>query len=279
MFGGIDSAGSRCYNDVYVLNHETQTWRLQPTINAPVGRFAHSMVLLQGAMWLFAGLRGSLQKSVPGADLWCLNLSTWEWYQPSQTGPLPDSGTYTLAPLEGESGTEIVCIGGKPLDESRDSFHIFEVFDMGGKFSVVWRKGTYPKQNRPATTEGHTVFVAGQHVYVVGGRPGDTKSTFIDLAMLPKTCFAGPERDALQRHSSQPKMGGATPSSGAMAQGRVLAASSGKNTAVVGSTASRKMLNLYLGCVSVLYVCEYVFIVTPGLQRAEGAHQPNDDVS
>lgn len=182
LFGGMDTTGSKCFNDVHIFNRSTKKWHLQVTQNAPSGRFVHSAAILGNRMWLVGGLKGSLAKSSPCADLWCLNLVTWEWSQPRQAGNGPEPGTYVAVPLEGDAGSSLLVLGSKAFDDTRASFYIL---DSDGDV-VTWMKGSFPPKYKPTVSEGHAVFALSSALLIVGGRPGSSDQPSIDVTVIPR---------------------------------------------------------------------------------------------
>ncbi len=202
LFGGMDTMGQRCFNDVFVFNRTTRKWRQQLTSNPPVARFVHASAVLGNYLWILGGLKGSLAKSTTCGDLWCLNLETWEWLQPKAMGQMPDAGTYCLFPLDGENGTELLCLGSKAFDDTRSLFYILSVTgDPKQPGTVMWIKGQFSPKLKPSVGEGMSCCVVQKNVFLLGGRPGDEKADYIDLCLIPRDVFSAQvaaERKPLQ---------------------------------------------------------------------------------
>ena len=208
LFGGMDSTGSRCFNDVHIFNRETRKWHVQLTMNAPVGRFVHTACLLGNNMWVMGGLKGSLAKSTPCGDLWCLNVTTWEWSQPKQVGPVPEPGTYTSIALDGESGTCALYFGSKAFDDTRSFYHVMSVDSLGDGRSVTWEKEALSAENKPSVSEGHTCYLVGKNMYIIGGRPGVAGLSTIDVTVISRKVFVkGRPAASLSRSSGNSLQG------------------------------------------------------------------------
>lgn len=57
LFGGIDSSGTKCFNDVYLFERASRRWKQQPTINPPVARFVHASAVMHNHLWILGGLK------------------------------------------------------------------------------------------------------------------------------------------------------------------------------------------------------------------------------
>jgi hypothetical protein len=148
--------------------------------------------------------QGTLSKSSPCGDLWCLDLYSWEWTNVKAAGPMPDPGTYVLTPLDGESGSELVCIGSKvdsfvyvfffstnqsqAFEDTRNVFHVLYAPSDDPK-SAVWSKGQFPAKYKPSVAEGMSCLIANNHLVVIGGRPGDVDKDHVDLCVIPREVF------------------------------------------------------------------------------------------
>jgi len=82
VFGGqITTTDGLTLNDLRVFNPSTLTWTDQPTTNTPPSRSFAALVYRPGKLAVFGGLHRDAS-STPGvhlADLWELDLQTWEW--------------------------------------------------------------------------------------------------------------------------------------------------------------------------------------------------------
>ena len=84
MFGGYD--GSKCFNDVDVLDLDTMTW-IQPRVSGvmPQARNAHTMTVVGMRLFLFGGHSGNKHLR----DLHVLDTETMSWAQPDVQGVPP----------------------------------------------------------------------------------------------------------------------------------------------------------------------------------------------
>ncbi|KAA0176199.1 hypothetical protein FNF27_02256 [Cafeteria roenbergensis] len=153
-FGGYD--GSRCFNDLDVLDLDTLTWtRAAVTGDDPQARNAASLTVVHDQLFLFGGHSGA--KHLP--DLRVLDLATLRWSKPETKGARPPGLRGHTASLVGE---KLVLFAGYD-GRSRSN----ELFTLDTT-TFAWDHPPVA-EGTPAGRQRHTTVAIGPHRLVVFG--------------------------------------------------------------------------------------------------------------
>jgi hypothetical protein len=174
------------------------------------------------------------------------------------SGIAPETGTYSLTPLEGENGTEMLCIGSKvclvsffffffffficcykAFDDTRHYYHILSVMESDPK-TAIWGRGQFPAKYKPFASEGMTCHVCMNHVLVIGGRPGETEKDYIDFMVIPRDQFVSEKKPSALSSGNLGSPMASRKSIGVSASSSALSgANSKRNTAASKTVSSR----------------------------------------
>lgn len=158
MFGGYD--GTKCFNDVDVLDLETMTW-IQPRVSGrlPQARNAHTMTVVGQRLVLFGGHSGNKHLR----DLHILHTDTLTWAEPDLTGSLPPGLRGHTANLVGD---RLFLFGGY---DGRGRSNDLYVLNME---TMHW---SHPPTTdaTPAGRQRHTACLVGsKKLFIFGGFDG-----------------------------------------------------------------------------------------------------------
>eukprot|EP00397_Hematodinium_sp_SG-2012_P019350 GEMP01019877.1.p1 GENE.GEMP01019877.1~~GEMP01019877.1.p1 ORF type:complete len:515 (+),score=55.52 GEMP01019877.1:19-1563(+) len=162
MFGGYD--GTKCFNDMDILDLETMTW-MHPTLSGqpPQARNAHTMTVIGANLYLFGGHSGNKHLT----DLHLFDTSKLLWSQPDIQGTPPPGLRGHTATLIGH---KILLFGGYDGKGRTNELYILDAQER------KWIRPTWPSDS-PQTPPGrqrHTACLIGsKRIYIFGGFDGN----------------------------------------------------------------------------------------------------------
>ena len=185
LFGGWNIYEQ--FNDVWTLDKNKWKWRLRPTTGkVPSARRGHSASRVGKKMWVFGGIQGVSRYL---ADLYVLDLDTFEWEIPACTGEVPSCRAWHTANVVGNS-SQILFFGGTAgrvnfyndcyvLDTARQ--HWFRLPCTGAPSKAVFNSGSATSLTAsepdaeeqgvalPAGRCSHTATMVGSKLVLFGG--------------------------------------------------------------------------------------------------------------
>jgi len=158
MFGGYD--GSKCFNDLDVLDLDTMTW-IQPRVSGqlPQARNAQTVTVVGKRLFLFGGHSGNKHLR----DLNVLDTETMTWTQPEASGVPPPGLRGHTANLIGQ---KVFLFGGYDGRGRSNDLYLLDTETM------AWE---HPPQSEftPGGRQRHTACVVGnKKLIVLGGFDG-----------------------------------------------------------------------------------------------------------
>lgn len=158
MFGGYD--GSKCFNDLDVLDLDTMTW-LRPSVGGqlPLPRNAQTVTVVGRRLFLFGGHSGNKHLK----DLHVFDTETFRWSQPEAKGLIPPGLRGHTANL---LGTRIFLFGGYDGRGRSNDLYLLDTEAL---------KWEHPGQTEstPVGRQRHTAcLVHSKKLFVLGGFDG-----------------------------------------------------------------------------------------------------------
>ena len=155
-------------NDVWMLNVTAERWTRYGEENAtegfdiPLRRAAHTAVVNDGWMWVFAGVTVDLYDILLLNDLWQWSLVTHTWKRYDHDSVLAPAGRRSHTAVT--TSTAMLVFGGI-ANVSGDALDDLWEFSYG---SAVWTMVQF-KQSWPSPRFGHTAVTIDNNMVVFGG--------------------------------------------------------------------------------------------------------------
>eukprot|EP00397_Hematodinium_sp_SG-2012_P010810 GEMP01010935.1.p1 GENE.GEMP01010935.1~~GEMP01010935.1.p1 ORF type:complete len:811 (+),score=127.17 GEMP01010935.1:3-2435(+) len=198
VFGGFD--GSACFDDLYCLDLETESWRkCDPGGDLPSGRASHSAVTddLAGAMYIFGG-SGSHFGYTNKRDLYEFSFETQWWTILSNPLEETPSARYGQSMVQYKEG--LYVWGGTHGTNYPTDMHRFDMCSKQWEFVVTMG-------DLPCGRYRHQAMVKEDVMYIVGGsginRYGDVYLFRFDTNLWSKLMTTGADlSDGRYAHST-----------------------------------------------------------------------------
>lgn len=181
VFGGYD--GRRNHNELFLFDARAATWReLLPGRDVrgtpPAGRNGHTATLAAGRqLFVIGGWLGS--GPLAADDLHVLDLTRWQWSQPSVQGVGPGPCNMHTADYLPHLRAILLFRGG----DGREYLNDLHALDVD---SLEWRQ-IHATGHVPAPRANHSSAVVGTQVLVFGGWDGQKRLN--DIHVLDTTAF------------------------------------------------------------------------------------------
>lgn len=162
IFGGTD--GQKYYSDVYVLDLELLTWTEIKTTGNIIAREGHSSILYDNMIFIFGG--GNDKKIYN--DLYSFDIENLKFKQTNPSSNLiPSQRIHHTCNI---IGNKMIIFGGVGKYFSNELF----VFDFEQN---CWKKENISDVgHNPPCLYGHTSFIDGPKIWILGGRTTDKLS-------------------------------------------------------------------------------------------------------
>jgi len=171
IFGGL-IGGASC-NQLAVLDTNTWIWDIPTTHgDPPCPRFGSSMAVYGGELWVLGGgLGGDLVRSGADiADVYVLNLSTWEWSRPELHGRPPSEACLGREAGHVLIGSKLLLFGGSLVFHNRVCYLDLKTRRWGVP-EVLGKQPPGRMSGRMALVGDSIYMFGGWHIY--GGEFGD----------------------------------------------------------------------------------------------------------
>ena len=148
LFGGYNS--SVTFNDTWMFDLNSNTWRSDTTFNSPTGRYAHSGTVVDGKMLVFGGHSGTGFLN----DLWTYDPSNPTWTLSAAAGP-----SARQAHVASAVGDNLIIFGGYNGAYLNDLWQYDVLSDAWMPLSDL--NGPSPRKDAASTTIDSAFFVFG----------------------------------------------------------------------------------------------------------------------